>query len=235
MEPDDLLLTCAAITFGVALYAAFATKDQLRRDWPARKVRVRDDQRSQHGPFRALENVKEKDVSAGPPWAVHLTALLGHGISPLSFFSTCSVAFVTKTTVVSAPSDPLATSAVQEPVWPWIFAVLTLIVAFALGHYQWRGSTVTLTTRYDDARRHTTIALLGRLVVDVVPISVFLWIPPASARSSDLLDFALFGAVPTLHALCAMIAVRASKGHYAAAAIALRERETNTVGQLAAS
>lgn len=59
---EEPLLLAAALVCLVVLYAAFATREQLRRDWPARKVRVRDGTKTAQGPFRVLSNTRESET-----------------------------------------------------------------------------------------------------------------------------------------------------------------------------
>lgn len=218
---DHPLLTACVLVCLVALYAAFATRAQLLLDWPARKVRLRDGSKSSHGPFRALEHTGEKDVGAGPPWPVHLTALLGHGISPLSFFVTVGI-WSYAWTAVSKDPDPSRNL-------PGVVVIAAVVVAFILGRHQWRGSTVSLTTDFAAARAHTARAVAGRIVVDAVPIALMV---AASGADRDYVALAMGYSIPTVHALLALLAVIVCKRHYEAAAVALEERRTDTFGEL---
>jgi hypothetical protein len=217
---EEPLLLSSALVCVVALYAAFATRDRLRRDWPARKVRLRDGTRSAQGPFRALEHTRERDVSAGPPWPVHVTALVGHGISPLSFFITVAIWSYTWTAVSGDP-DPTRNL-------PGAWMLAAIVVSFVLGRHQWRGSTVALTTDYAAALAHTSRAVVGRVFVDAIPLALML----AYGGRADYLSLALGYSVPTAHALLALLAVVVSKRHYEAAAVALEERMTDTFGEI---
>jgi hypothetical protein len=216
---ESTFLLGSAIVGAVALYAAFATRAQLRNDWPARKIRVRDGRKTEQGPFRALEHSSERDVGAGPPWPVHLTALLGHGISPLSFFVTVGLWI--------AASMIFSPGAESHGDLPWLFVPVAMVAAFVLGRHQWRGSTVSLTTDYAAARAHTGRAVLGRIVVDVAPL---LLVATSMPNSSDLITFVIGCSIPTVHALLALLAVVVSKRHYEAAAVALEERRLAQFG-----
>ncbi|MDP3274917.1 MAG: hypothetical protein Q8Q09_06935 [Deltaproteobacteria bacterium] len=216
----ELLLLGASLVCLVALYAAFATRVQLRRDWPARKVRVRDGSMTAQGPFRALEHTREQEVSAGPPWPVHLTALVGHGISPLSFFSTVSL-WIYAWIAVSNDPDPTRNL-------PAVLMLAAVVVSFVLGRHQWRGSTVALTTDYAAALSHTRRAVLGRVFVDAIPLALMV----AFGGREDYLPRALGYAIPTAHALVVMLAVIVSERHYRAVAIAREERLTDTFGDI---
>jgi hypothetical protein len=217
---QEPLLFASALVCVVALYAAFATRERLLRDWPARKVRVRDGSTTAQGPFRALEHARERDVPAGPPWPVHVTALVGHGISPLSFFITVGI---WSYTWIAVSRDPDPTRNL-----PGAWMLAAMVVSFILGRHQWRGSTVALTTDYRAALAHTSRAVVGRVIVDAIPLALML----AYGGRADYLSLASGYAIPTAHALLAMLAVVASKRHYEAAAVALEERMTDTFGEL---
>ncbi len=217
---EEPLLLAAALVCIVALYAAFATREQLRRDWPARKVRVRDGTKTAQGPFRALEHTRERDVDAGPPWPVHLTALVGHGISPLSFFITVAIWSYTWI-AVSNDADPNRNL-------PGVVMVSAAVVSFVLGRHQWRGSTVALTTDYAAALAHTKRAVLGRLFIDAIPLALMV----TFGGRAEYFTLAVGYSVPTVHALFAMLAVVASERHYRAVAVALEERLTDAFGDV---
>jgi|LNFM01.1.fsa_nt_gb hypothetical protein len=219
---EDTFLWGSAIVGAVALYAAIATREPLRNDWPARKVRVRDGSKTPQGPFRALENTGEREVGAGPPWPVHLTALFGHGISALSFFVTVAIWTMLWTGVVVGNR--------HDSNSVWLVMLASAAGSFVLGRHQWHGSTVSLATDYVGARAHTGRAVLGRIVADAAPLIV---IVASTPNTGDLNAFALGCSIPTVHALLALLAVLVSKRHYEAAAIALQERNSAKSGVVA--
>lgn len=156
-------------------------------------------------------------MDAGPPWPVHLTALAGHGISPLSFFITVAIWSYTWI-AVSNDADPNRN----------LPGVVMLRGGGRLGRHQWRGSTVALTTNYAAALAHTKRAVLGRLFIDVIPLALMV----TFGGGADYFTLAVGYSVPTVHALFAMLAVVASERHYRAVAVALEERLTDTFGDV---
>lgn len=219
MDAELIALAEAGFVACVALYGGFATRVALRRDWPARKVRLRGGASTQ-GPFRSIEHVRERDVSAGPPWAVHLAALLGHGLSPVACFSTAAAWMVAFELLSQSRTD-------FAEFW-WIFALNGLVLGFVVGLHQWKGSTVQLSTDYAKARRAALVALGQRLLVDGGPLLVMaLWWP--SLERGFALGFAILSA-PLVHSALSAVAVLASKQHYLAAAAALEERAANRAG-----
>ncbi len=219
MDAELIALAEAGFVACVALYGGAATRGALRRDWPARKVRLRGGASTQ-GPFRSIEHVRERDVSAGPPWAVHLAALLGHGLAPVACFSTAAAWFVAFE-LLSAPRAAFEESS-------WSGAMVGLVVGFVVGLHQWKGSTVLLSTDYAKARRAALVALAQRVIVDGGPLLAMAlnW---SKLERGFALGFAIFSA-PLAHAALAAVAVLASKPHYLAAAVALDERAANRAG-----
>lgn len=210
-----LALLCVSPVL-IAVFVARKTRPRYLRDWPRRKVRVRDGGRAAGGPFRAIESVREVEVSEGPPAVIHVLSLLGHVVAPFAFFVSLGVINTLEHEVLrrssADSSDPLVSS------WAWL---LIVALAFYAGLQQWKSATAVLATDFAAARRVATRAMVTRALLDAPVIAFAI----AYTSLTDAHLFAAPSAALLAHASTLFVAVLWYRTDYEAAAREQRERE----------